>query len=65
MASELSVSVKAVEKSITATFRKLARTDHGLIDRRVAAAVTHLRSQTCPFARRADDRICRRTAACT
>jgi len=49
VAAELNVSVKAVEKYITLIFRKLGLTEHALIDRRVIAALTFLRSQADPF----------------
>jgi DNA-binding NarL/FixJ family response regulator len=50
VAAELHVSTKAVEKSVTIIFRKLGLDDHTLVDRRVIAALTFLRSRANPFA---------------
>ena len=49
VASELGLSVKAVEKYVIAIFRKLELVDDGRVDRRVAAALTYLRAQTDPL----------------
>jgi len=49
IASTLNISVKAIEKDITAIFRKLDLVDRTLVDRRVTAALTFLRTLTDPF----------------
>jgi NAD(P)-dependent dehydrogenase (short-subunit alcohol dehydrogenase family) len=49
IATELSVSIKAIEKSVTSIYRKLNLIDQILVDRRVMAAVAFLRTQTNPF----------------
>jgi DNA-binding NarL/FixJ family response regulator len=49
VASELNVSMKAVEKYVTIIFRKLGLSDHSMVDRRVIAALTFLRTQANPF----------------
>lgn len=49
IASELSLSVKGIEKHVTTIFRKLVLTDQSFIDRRVTAALTYLRAQDHPF----------------
>jgi len=49
IAAELHVSVKSVEKHVTIIFRKLGLDGQGLIDRRVTAVLTYLRSQTGVF----------------
>jgi len=49
IADALCVSVKAIEKGVTTIYRKLNLTDQNLVDRRVAAAVIFLRTQTTPF----------------
>ncbi len=49
VASELNVSMKAVEKYVTIIFRKLGLSDHSLVDRRVIAALIFLRTQSNPF----------------
>jgi len=48
IADELSLSMKSVEKHITAIFRKLELTDQPAIDRRVMAALVYLRAQAVP-----------------
>jgi DNA-binding NarL/FixJ family response regulator len=50
VATELHVSIKAVEKYITIIFKKLGLVDQSFVDRRVIAALTFLRSQENPFA---------------
>ncbi len=45
IASELNLSVKAIEKHVTTIFRKLDLVDGDLVDRRVTAALTYLRAQ--------------------
>jgi DNA-binding NarL/FixJ family response regulator len=49
IAGELSLSVKGIEKHVTTIFRKLDLSDQSLIDRRVTAALTFIRSQDHPF----------------
>ncbi len=49
IADELHVSMKTVEKGITAIFLKLGPFRQGLSDRRVSAALVYLRSQSDPF----------------
>jgi len=49
IAAEVHLSTKAVEKYITTIFRKLDLTDPTLVDRRVSAALSYLRSQTDPL----------------
>jgi DNA-binding NarL/FixJ family response regulator len=43
--AELNISVKAVERSVTAIFRKLGLTEQPLIDRRVMAALVYWRAE--------------------
>jgi DNA-binding NarL/FixJ family response regulator len=49
IASELHISVKAIEKDVTAIFRKLNLLDRTLVDRRVSAAIRFLRTRSNPF----------------
>ncbi len=49
IAAEVHLSTKAVEKYITTIFRKLDLTDPTLVDRRVSAALSYLRSRTEPL----------------
>ena len=49
IATTLSVSIKAVEKHVTAIFRKLELVDQSLVDRRVTATLTYLHTQTGPL----------------
>jgi DNA-binding NarL/FixJ family response regulator len=49
IASELHMSVKAIEKDITAIFRKLNLLDGTWVDRRVSAAISFLRTLSNPF----------------
>ena len=49
IATELNISIKAIEKDITAIFRKLGLGDRTLVDRRVTAALWFLRGQADPF----------------
>ncbi len=49
IAGELNISVKAIEKDITAIFRKLDLVDRSHVDRRVTAALWFLRGQPDPF----------------
>jgi len=49
VATELHLSMKAIEKHITIIFRKLGLLSSKEVDRRVAAVLTFLRSQTIPF----------------
>ncbi len=49
IASELPLSVKAIEKGITAIFHKLGPFDHELVDRRVSACLSYLRATGGPF----------------
>jgi DNA-binding NarL/FixJ family response regulator len=49
IASELHISVKAIEKDITAIFRKLNLLDGTWVDRRVSAAISFLRTRSNPF----------------
>jgi DNA-binding NarL/FixJ family response regulator len=50
IAESLHLSVKAVERHVSAVFRKLGFIDQRLLDRRVSSAVAFLRSRTDPFA---------------
>jgi DNA-binding NarL/FixJ family response regulator len=49
IAAELCISVKAIEKDITAIFRKLNLLDGTMVDRRVSAAISFLRTRSNPF----------------
>jgi len=49
IAEELHVSVKAIEKGVTAIFLKLGPFNQGASDRRVSAALVFLQAQTDPF----------------
>jgi DNA-binding NarL/FixJ family response regulator len=49
IAGELHMSVKTIEKGITAIFSKLGPFDQGIEDRRVSASLVFLRTQTDPF----------------
>jgi DNA-binding NarL/FixJ family response regulator len=49
IASELSLSVKSIEKGVTAIFSKLGPFDPRLADRRVSACLQYLRAQSDPF----------------
>jgi DNA-binding NarL/FixJ family response regulator len=49
IAAELHISVKSIEKGITAIFLKLGPFDQGSSDRRVCASLAFLRTQTDPF----------------
>jgi DNA-binding NarL/FixJ family response regulator len=49
IAEELHISVKAIEKGVTAIFLKLGPFNLGSSDRRVSAALVYLRTQTNPF----------------
>lgn len=49
IATTLNLTVKAVEKYVTAIFRKLDLVDQSLVDRRVTAALTYLHTQTGPL----------------
>lgn len=49
IASVLNISVKAIEKDVTAIFRKLELVDRTLVDRRVTAALTFIRTLANPF----------------
>jgi DNA-binding NarL/FixJ family response regulator len=49
IADELNLSVKSIEKCITAIFYKLGPFESRLIDRRVSACLEYLRSQSDPF----------------
>lgn len=49
IADQLHISVKSIEKGITAIFLKLGPFDQGSSDRRVSAALVFLRTQTDPF----------------
>jgi DNA-binding NarL/FixJ family response regulator len=49
IATELSLSVKAIEKGITAIFYKLGPFDPELVDRRVSACLSYLRDRSDPF----------------
>jgi DNA-binding NarL/FixJ family response regulator len=49
VAAELEVSTKSVEKYVTVIFRKLGLADQSLVDRRVAASLTYLRSRALPL----------------
>jgi DNA-binding NarL/FixJ family response regulator len=51
IAAELNISVKAVEKGITAIFAKLGPFEPGMVDRRVSASLAYLRAQADPFGR--------------
>ncbi len=51
IADELHLSVKAIEKHVTAIFRKLALPEQNGLDRRVSAALTFLRAQDGPLGR--------------
>jgi len=52
IASELCVSVKAIEKGITAIFHKLGPFDRELVDRRVSVCLSYLRAEADPFGQR-------------
>jgi DNA-binding NarL/FixJ family response regulator len=49
IADELHMSVKSIEKGITAIFSKLGPFDQGIEDRRVSASLAFLRTQADPF----------------
>ncbi len=49
IAEELHISVKSIEKGVTAIFHKLGPFNQGLSDRRVSSALVFLRKQTDPF----------------
>ncbi len=49
IAEELHISVKSIEKGVTAIFLKLGPFNEGFSDRRVESALVFLRSQTDPF----------------
>jgi DNA-binding NarL/FixJ family response regulator len=49
IASELHLSIKSIEKGVTAIFLKLGPFDPKMVDRRVSACLEYLRSQTDPF----------------
>jgi len=49
IAEELHISVKSIEKGVTAIFLKLGPFNDGFSDRRVSSALVFLRSQTDPF----------------
>ncbi len=49
IADELHISVKSIEKGITAIFLKLGPFNSAAADRRVSAALVFLRTQTDPF----------------
>lgn len=49
IATELSLSVKAIEKGITSIFLKLGPFDPEQVDRRVSACLCYLRAQADPF----------------
>jgi DNA-binding NarL/FixJ family response regulator len=49
IATTLKLSIKAVERHITAIFRKLELADQTLVDRRVTAALTYQHAQTSPL----------------
>ena len=49
IATILNLSIKAVEKHVTAIFRKLELADQSLVDRRVTAALTYQHAQTSPL----------------
>lgn len=49
IAEELHMSVKSIEKGITAIFSKLGPFDQGVEDRRVSASLAYLRTQSDPF----------------
>ena len=51
IATELCLSVKSIEKAVTAIFSKLGPFDSRLADRRVSACLEYLRAQSDPFAR--------------
>jgi DNA-binding NarL/FixJ family response regulator len=49
IAEELNVSLKSIERGVTAIFFKLGPFNQGLSDRRVSSSLVFLRSQTDPF----------------
>jgi DNA-binding NarL/FixJ family response regulator len=49
IAEELHISVKSIEKGVTAIFLKLGPFDQGVADRRVSSALVYLRAQMDPF----------------
>jgi hypothetical protein len=57
IADKLHISVKSIEKGVTAIFLKLGPFDQAVSDRRVSAALVYLRHRTDPFglADRPDD----------
>lgn len=50
-AAELGVSLKSVEKCVTAIFLKLGPVDHHRVDRRVFATLVYLQARAHPFVR--------------
>ncbi len=54
IAEALHISVKSIEKAVTAIFLKLGPFNQGSSDRRVSASLLYLRSQTDPFGPVAD-----------
>jgi DNA-binding NarL/FixJ family response regulator len=51
IASELGLSVKSIEKGVTAIFHKLGPFDPKVVDRRVSSCLEYLRAQANPFGR--------------
>ncbi|HUY66356.1 MAG TPA: response regulator transcription factor [Acidimicrobiales bacterium] len=49
IADDLHMSVKSIEKGITAIFSKLGPYDQGIEDRRVSASLAYLRTRADPF----------------
>jgi len=49
IAEKLHISVKSIEKGVTAIFLKLGPFDQGISDRRVSAALVYLRHRVDPF----------------
>jgi DNA-binding NarL/FixJ family response regulator len=49
IAAKLSLSVKSIEKGVTAIFAKLGPFDPRLVDRRVSVCLEYLRTQSDPF----------------
>jgi DNA-binding NarL/FixJ family response regulator len=54
IADDLHISVKSIEKGVTAIFLKLGPFDPAVVDRRVSAALVYLQAQSDPFGPIAD-----------
>ncbi len=56
IADELHISIKSIEKGVTAIYLKLVPIDQGLSDRRVSSSLAFLRTQTDPFGSESNSR---------